>query len=648
MSAKPRITPLSACHLVFLVLIAAYLCTFHPAGRTAALTILAAGMAAELAPRVLRHYLIGEALLVISACISYWWLIPPGDVEAFHAGVGMGIAYWMLVPSRLGMLRWVMSPVIVELCIVGMREGPGLAALAALPIGLAALAVDGWLMGAVPARSGARLRRHAGASLLRWALLPALIAATVGLGLGSYVVTEAIGAQRHLPSRPGRATDPKAEIAGLAPLRIGEQKTVDRDPRIAARLSWSEGQDPAGMVYLRAVALSELVVEDNVVSWRMPSVPTLRNAPPASRTPTRWAWVFRLPGGGDLVLRPDGGDAVDLDGLFSDHDGNLYRSRLGDVPCIYRADFDDGQLAADPATAAAYRQLPHELDALPWSRIEQPHWKEVSPERAAELVCAALRDRCSYALEGLPEPAAGPGGVLRTFMFGAEGERRGHCQYFATSAVLLLRRAGHAARCVAGFASDEFGDHDVVFRGLHAHAWVEVINSKGRWQRFDPTPPTSLSLRSEGFDPSQDATHAKLPEAQPLTPVEGERESVPAAIARHWPRALAAALLAVLAIAWWLLRRRGPAPDPRLAELQRHSDNLFRLATALGVNVGPATTLSQVAEAVQRRTGVDLAHHLDAHLRARFSDGPMPEPWPIGELRTAALRRGGSRPTVSS
>ncbi len=66
----------------------------------------------------------------------------------------------------------------------------------------------------------------------------------------------------------------------------------------------------------------------------------------------------------------------------------------------------------------------------------------------------------------------------------------GECTEFATSFALFARLLGYKTRLVAGFLSDEFnriGRYFVV-REKHAHVWAEVF-LKGKWVRFDPTPP---------------------------------------------------------------------------------------------------------------------------------------------------------------
>jgi hypothetical protein len=642
---NPLLSPLTLCHLVFLSMVALYLCALHGAGEAAVWLLYLTGVAAELLPRRLRQFLVCEALLLLSGAVSWLWLVPHGDHEAWHAWAGMAFTYLILVPSSLERLRYVFSLVLFEMIVQGWKAGFDATALSALPIGVAALAVDGWLIGAVPARAALRMRRSWVASLVRWALLPALVASAIGLVVGGTVVSQAVTVKTHMHDGGQRTVIGQRKFAGLDDTMhigdLGSHANIQREPVITARLSWETGPAPQGMVYLRAATLSNLQVRGSSLSWSMPSESQLKTAPPPSRTPQRWAWVYRLPGSGDVVMRPDGGDNVDLDGLMTDGDGNLFRSQLGEAPRIYRADFDDGQLAADAAHGGLYRDVPRELDQLPWATIEQAHWREVSPERAAELICQQLRDRCSYALEDLPTPAHGPGGVLRTFLFGDTSERRGHCQYFATSAVLLLRRAGFQARCIAGFASDEINEGAVVFRALHAHAWLEVVNSKGSWQRVDATPPGVLSERSKGVNEADPAGQAaQLPKPQELPPAHDLAAA--AAAAAHSPRrvlpllGLAGLLIGVL---WW---RRRAAYDPRLSELQRHSDSLLRVAASLGVPLMPSTTLSQVAAALQARTGIDLTLHLDQHLRARFGDGAMPAAWPINELRAAGRARRAS------
>ena len=75
---------------------------------------------------------------------------------------------------------------------------------------------------------------------------------------------------------------------------------------------------------------------------------------------------------------------------------------------------------------------------------------------------------------------------LATFL---QQTRSGHCEYFATSTVLLLRAAGIPARYVKGYSVHEFSplENRFVVRDRHAHAWT-LVHLAGAWYPFDTTP----------------------------------------------------------------------------------------------------------------------------------------------------------------
>ncbi len=69
--------------------------------------------------------------------------------------------------------------------------------------------------------------------------------------------------------------------------------------------------------------------------------------------------------------------------------------------------------------------------------------------------------------------------------------RRGHCEYFASALVVLLRAQGIPSRLVTGFLGAERSPLEgyVVVRQLNAHAWVEAWDDASqRWITLDPTP----------------------------------------------------------------------------------------------------------------------------------------------------------------
>ena len=87
------------------------------------------------------------------------------------------------------------------------------------------------------------------------------------------------------------------------------------------------------------------------------------------------------------------------------------------------------------------------------------------------------------------------GKYLTKFLFET---RRGHCEYFATATVLLLRAAGIPARYAVGYAIDEYSPLERQYRGRasHAHSWaLAYINHS--WRVVDTTPAIWADIAAE-------------------------------------------------------------------------------------------------------------------------------------------------------
>ncbi|MCA8837691.1 MAG: DUF3488 and transglutaminase-like domain-containing protein [Proteobacteria bacterium] len=96
-------------------------------------------------------------------------------------------------------------------------------------------------------------------------------------------------------------------------------------------------------------------------------------------------------------------------------------------------------------------------------------------------------------------------------------ERKGYCEYFASSFAYLMRAAGVPARVVIGYQGGRYSEAGSTVRVYQyaAHAWVEVLlPAPGLpdgyyWQRFDPTavaePRRLLESAPDIFNPAQDA-----------------------------------------------------------------------------------------------------------------------------------------------
>jgi transglutaminase-like putative cysteine protease len=77
--------------------------------------------------------------------------------------------------------------------------------------------------------------------------------------------------------------------------------------------------------------------------------------------------------------------------------------------------------------------------------------------------------------------------------------KKGHCEYFATATVLLLRQAGLPARYALGYSVQEQGGKQYIVREKHAHSWALVYYG-GLWHDFDTTPPSWRELGSHQED----------------------------------------------------------------------------------------------------------------------------------------------------
>jgi transglutaminase-like putative cysteine protease len=103
-----------------------------------------------------------------------------------------------------------------------------------------------------------------------------------------------------------------------------------------------------------------------------------------------------------------------------------------------------------------------------------------------DKVDAVQRHLRSFAYT-LELPATARETSLEHFLF---TRKAGHCEYFSTAMVVLLRAAGIEARNVNGFLGGEWNDFGgyLAVTQNQAHSWVEVWFPEYGWVTFDPTP----------------------------------------------------------------------------------------------------------------------------------------------------------------
>lgn len=94
-----------------------------------------------------------------------------------------------------------------------------------------------------------------------------------------------------------------------------------------------------------------------------------------------------------------------------------------------------------------------------------------------------LQRNFRYSTTDLPAQSGDP---VSEFLF---VKKSGHCEYFASTMVVMLRHLGVPARLVNGFREGEYntiGDFYII-RNSDAHSWVEVYLA-GQWVTMDPSP----------------------------------------------------------------------------------------------------------------------------------------------------------------
>jgi transglutaminase-like putative cysteine protease len=181
----------------------------------------------------------------------------------------------------------------------------------------------------------------------------------------------------------------------------------------------------------------------------------------------------------------------------------------------------------------------------------------------------------------------------------------GHCEYFASAMVVLLRSVGLPARIVNGFA----GGHANSLGGFvelaqsDAHTWVEVPYQRAGFVRYDPTPADLRLASAEALrgEPGLDELASALELWWFRNVVDFDRG--------HQARAVRSAWLA------WHRWRKGSAPSETAAEddpfaLLLPAAPLWSLAAVLLLGAAAAADLRRRRRRLRRRLPPDYARAL--------------------------------------
>jgi len=202
------------------------------------------------------------------------------------------------------------------------------------------------------------------------------------------------------------------------------------------------------------------------------------------------------------------------------------------------------------------------------TEIEAAIPRDTPYDRAATIE-AVFHDgrRFTYDANLLDDPDCGPRNTVECFAW----SRRGYCQQYASTMVILLRKMNVPSRLVQGFLPGERAAATGVeiLKYSDSHAWVEVWFPGYGWVNFDPTGGNISEAEAlpAGVDPSPTPVGSTDNRDDPLRPTPSLREDELTGTGSLPPRSpqspaafIAVGLLLLIAvgalafIAW----RRGP------------------------------------------------------------------------------------------
>ncbi len=154
----------------------------------------------------------------------------------------------------------------------------------------------------------------------------------------------------------------------------------------------------------------------------------------------------------------------------------MFDARYGPGATIDSAPVTNADLSVPRSEEPALAQVISELSL-----------RNKSPEQALRTINRFFQSQFTYSIW---QDSAGPASSRQTpLSYFLLRTRSGHCEYFATATVLLLRELGIPARYAVGYAVHETSGRRCVVRQRDAHAWCLFWNQENEtWQDLDTTP----------------------------------------------------------------------------------------------------------------------------------------------------------------
>lgn len=192
--------------------------------------------------------------------------------------------------------------------------------------------------------------------------------------------------------------------------------------------------------------------------------------------------------------------------VASEEIAELQRNRFGTLmaespPGALRFSVEQtAPLSSEPPPVASDSAVPVQYQALLTETLAQINLANSDGAQRAARIRRYFLDNFTYSLIQADTYAWRT--PLAEFL---RNTRRGHCEYFATASVLLLRAAGIPARYAVGYMVEEHSalERAYIARARHAHAWA-LAYVDGEWQVLDSTPSSWYELEDERASRWQD------------------------------------------------------------------------------------------------------------------------------------------------
>ena len=309
-----------------------------------------------------------------------------------------------------------------------------------------------------------------------------------------------------------------APLSGFSEsVRLGDLGRIKQNSQVVMRIEFEKDgkpHRPAGPVYWRGVVLDHF----NGGSW----LSTVKPKWKFSNQPGIGVQLFPFDSKSRVIRQNIYMDGFDSSVIFSQGlplfvDGNFQNLRVDNSFALKTSAWKNPSrrvtLISDVAPAGTHSirrvfdrnskprlkkflQLPAMSPEI--TRLAENLTQDARTRQAkADNILRHLRSEFGYSLKLTESSEQTP---LDHFLF---TRKEGHCEYFASSMVVLLRLAGIPARLVNGFMGLEWNDlgQYMVVRQHHAHSWVEAYLPAKGWVVYDPTPADPMFALNSFDDP---------------------------------------------------------------------------------------------------------------------------------------------------